>query len=55
MTGWAAYSPEVLAALGGTGPERVAGFVFLGTPGAPLEERARPALDELVNEWSSEV
>jgi nitroreductase len=51
VTGWAAYSPEVLAALGGTGRERVAGFVFIGTPGAPLEERIRPELDELVSDW----
>lgn len=52
VTGWAAYSPEVLAALGGRDGERVAGFLFLGTPGAPLEERMRPDLDEVLTEWS---
>ena len=43
VTGWAAYSPAVLAAFGAP-PERIAGFLFLGTPGAPLEERLRPDL-----------
>jgi hypothetical protein len=44
VTGWAAYSPDVLEALGGRPPERIAGFLFLGTPGVELEERVRPAL-----------
>ena len=51
VTGWAAYSPQVLAALGGRDPERVAGFLFLGTPGVELEERARPELEEVMREW----
>ena len=50
VTGWAAYSAEVLAAFGAP-PERIAGFVFLGTPGAELEERLRPDFDEVVSEW----
>ena len=52
VTGWAAYSPAVLAAFGSP-PERIAGFLFLGTPGAPLEERLRPGYDEVVSEWTS--
>jgi nitroreductase len=51
VTGWAAYSPVVLAAFGAP-PERIAGFLFLGTPGAPLEERLRPDYDEVVSEWT---
>jgi nitroreductase len=51
VTGWAAYSPQVLEALGGREPERIAGFFFLGTPGAELEERARPNLEDVVREW----
>jgi nitroreductase len=51
VTGWAAYSPAVLAAFGRPG-ERIAGFVFLGTPGAELEERLRPAFDEVVSIWA---
>ena len=51
VTGWAAYSDEVRDAFGGES-ERIAGFIFLGTAGAPLEERDRPALDEVFSEWS---
>jgi nitroreductase len=51
VTGWAAYSPAVLAAFGAP-PERIAGFIFLGTPGTELEERLRPAYDEVVSEWA---
>ncbi|MEA3000356.1 MAG: hypothetical protein QOK17_2189 [Sphingomonadales bacterium] len=52
VTGWAAYSPEVLAGLGGRDGERIAGFLFLGTPGAPLEERIRPSVDHVASEWT---
>jgi nitroreductase len=51
VTGWAAYSQQVLEALGGRPPERVAGFLFLGTAGTELEERVRPALEDVVREW----
>jgi nitroreductase len=52
VTGWAAYSPIVRAAFGATGPEdRIAAFIFLGTPGVPQEERPRPAFDEVVKDW----
>jgi nitroreductase len=50
VTGWAAYSPAVLAAFGAP-PERIAGFLFLGTPGTELEERLRPELSEVAFEW----
>jgi nitroreductase len=51
VTGWAAYSQPVLEALGGRSPERIAGFLFLGTAAAELEERPRPALEDVVREW----
>jgi nitroreductase len=51
VTGWAAYSPQVLEALGARPSERVAGFIFLGTAGVELEERMRPALVNVVREW----
>lgn len=51
VTGWAAYSPIVRDALGAA-PERIAGFLFLGTPGMELEERIRPAYDEVVSVWA---
>ena len=54
VTGWAAYSEHVLHALGARAPERVAGFIFLGTPAAELEERLRPELDDIVSAWAPE-
>jgi nitroreductase len=51
VTGWAAYSPQVLEALGGRPPERIAGFIFLGTGAVELEERPRPAIEDVVREW----
>ena len=53
VTGWAAYSPIVLAAFGAP-PERIAGFFFLGTSGAELEERMRPDFAEVVSEWRAD-
>jgi nitroreductase len=50
VTGWMAYSPRVLAAFGKPG-DRIAGFIFLGTPGVPLEERPRPVYDEVIATW----
>ena len=50
ITGWRAYSPRVARAFCGEG-ERIAGFIFLGTPRNPLEDRPRPALADLVRDW----
>jgi nitroreductase len=51
VTGWAAFSEPVRRAFA-RGGERLAGFVFIGTPGAALEERPRPDHGEVVSEWS---
>jgi nitroreductase len=51
VTGWAAYSNEVMAGIGALEGERIAGFVFIGTPGIELEERPRPDVDLLLSEW----
>ena len=50
LTGWRAYNERVRAAFCGPG-ERIAGFVFIGTPGRPLEERPRPTLADVVRRW----
>ena len=50
ITGWAAYSERVRDAFCKPG-ERIAGFLFIGTPASPLEERPRPLLSDLVREW----
>lgn len=51
LTGWAAYSDAVRDAFG-SAPERIAGFLFLGTPGRDLEERPRPEFDAVVSDWN---
>lgn len=51
LTGWAAYSDMVRDAFGGPG-ERVAGFLFLGTPTRELEERPRPGHDTVIRTWN---
>ena len=51
LTEWPAYDARVAEVLGLTGNERVAGFIYLGTPAAALEDRPRPALDTVVTAW----
>jgi hypothetical protein len=31
--------------------ERIAGFVYIGTPAEPPEERERPKLSDIVSRW----
>ena len=50
ITGWAAYDERVRDAFGASG-ERIAGFVFLGTPARALEERPRPDFTRVVRDW----
>lgn len=51
ITGWPCYSEEVRRAFARES-ERIAGFIYIGTPGHPLEERQRPAYSFAVSEWS---
>lgn len=50
VTGWPAYSARVRDAFGAE-PERIAGFVYIGTPALPLEERERPAPAAVISRW----
>ncbi len=52
ITGWEAYSPKVNAAFAKPG-ERIAGFIYFGSPGRELEERSRPDPSEIVRKWGS--
>ena len=52
VTGWAAYSEAVLRGLGGSEQERIAGFIFIGTPTEEPEERIRPAPEEILSDWA---
>jgi nitroreductase len=51
LTGWPAYSNAVRDAFGGP-DERIAGFIFIGSPARPLEERPRPDYDSVVTNWA---
>lgn len=51
VTGWAAYSRIVAESFGAGEHGRIAGFIFLGTPGNALEERPRPDYDEVIATW----
>ncbi len=51
LTGWAAYS-DAVRDLFGQAPQRIAGFVFIGTPGRALEERPRGELSQIVHQWN---
>ena len=48
ITEWYAYDRGVLDALGLQANERIAGFVHIGRPARPPEERDRPMLDTIV-------
>jgi len=51
LTGWPAYNVAVLASLGGAPHDRIAGFLFFGSPSRPLDERPRPAYEAVVSTW----
>jgi nitroreductase len=50
LTGWAAYSNRVRDAFGAA-DEKIAGFIFIGSPSRALEERPRPDYDTVVSTW----
>ncbi len=52
LTEWYAYHPRVKQGLGLHSGERIAGFVYIGTPAAALEERVRPDLDALITRFA---
>lgn len=51
LTGWPAYSDAVRDAFGGAG-DRIAGFIFIGSPLRELSERPRAAYDDVVANWA---
>ena len=51
LTGWMAFSDRVRDAFGGAN-DRIAGFVFIGSPGRPLDERPRPDPAHIGTRWS---
>jgi nitroreductase len=51
ITEWCAYHPLVRDRLGLKSGERIAGFIYIGHPVAPVEERVRPDLDSLITRF----
>ncbi len=53
LSGWASHDRDFAeAALGLTSPERIAGFIHIGTEGSAPPERPRPDLDQITT-WVS--
>jgi nitroreductase len=48
LTEWYAYHPVVKQKIGLKAGERMAGFVYIGTPKEPVEERPRPDMSAIV-------
>jgi nitroreductase len=52
ITEWYAYDRAVLDALGLLPHERIAGFIHIGRPPGPPEDRPRPPLDEIATRFA---
>jgi nitroreductase len=53
LTEWYAYDRAVLDALGLAANEKIAGFVHIGRPSQPPEDRPRPPLSEIVTRFGA--
>ncbi len=53
LTGWPAYDPAILQALGLGSDEKIAGFVHIGTPKLEAPERERPDAQALLTDWTA--
>jgi len=51
ITEWCAYHPGVLARIGLKPTERIAGFIYVGHPIEPLEDRPRPPIDSITTRF----
>jgi nitroreductase len=51
LTEWYAYHPLVKEKMGLKPGERVAGFIYIGSPKEELEERPRPEMDRIVTRF----
>jgi nitroreductase len=51
ITEWCAYHPQVLAHVGLKPTERIAGFIYIGHPVEPLEDRPRPPVDSITTRF----
>src|ERR1700720_1331976 len=51
LTGWFAFDRDVLEALGLKADEKFAGFIHIGPPSKPSEDRPRPALSDILTRF----
>jgi len=51
LTGWFAFDRDVLDGLGLKADEKLAGFIHIGTPSKPNEDRPRPSLTDIVTRF----
>ena len=51
LTGWFAFDRDVLDGLGLKPDEKIAGFIHIGRPTKPNEDRPRPALGDIVTRF----
>jgi nitroreductase len=51
LTGWFAFDRDVLDRLGLQRDEKLVGFIHIGTPSKPSEDRPRPALGDIVTRF----
>jgi nitroreductase len=52
ITEWYAYDRRVLDALGLAANEKIAGFIHIGRPAKPPEDRPRPPLDQIATRFA---
>jgi nitroreductase len=51
VTGWPAYHADIRVALSHDADTDIVGFIHIGTPANPPNERPRPDRDAVVSEW----
>jgi nitroreductase len=51
LTEWCAFHPLVKERIGLKPGERVAGYIYIGRPALPLEERVRPDMGKIVSRF----
>lgn len=51
VTEWCAYHPKVLEKIGLKPGERIAGYIYIGQPADPLEDRPRPSVDSITTKF----
>jgi len=51
LTEWYAYDGDVQKAIGLSAAEKIAGFIFIGTPLDAPKERSRPDISDITQHW----